>query len=292
MKYTLHTFGWQHFQFQIPDNWDLVEEHGHEKKGYLRLADLEKSRLEMKWQLIPSKSNLLEMVVSHAKKMGWENNQIQKLNSTDSAYSIENRSPEINQQVLFLRGPHKKARLAVIRIFYTLNENGTKLVRDIIKSFADNLFDDQSLWTYYQCVLQIPSVYKRVKSDINAGSKGITFAYGNKVIYSWTISLASHFCPHKPFNRSTLDLWIYDLLKYKFNKELALEKVGFLDNFETNTKTSMVGRLLLRNLFHFSHHWKILTKYHDQEDCLKIFIFNYKGNKDLKRFQNYQRLVD
>ena len=122
MKYTLHTFGWQHFQFQIPNDWDIVEEHGHERKGYLRLADLDKPRLEMKWQLIPPKRDLLEMVADHAKKIGWENNRIQKLSWSDNAYSIENRSPEINQQVLFLKSMHKKARLAVIRIFYSLNE--------------------------------------------------------------------------------------------------------------------------------------------------------------------------
>lgn len=292
MQYTLHTFGWQHFQFKIPNNWDLVEEHGHEKKGYLQLADLEKSRLELKWQPIPPKTNLLDMVAIHAKKIGWENNAIKKLSGSDNAFSIEDRSPEINQQVLFLKSAHPKARLAVLRIFYSLNENGTKLVRDIVKSFEDNLFAEQSLWTYYSCSLTIPSVYRRIKSEINAGNKGITFAYGNKVIYSWTISLTSHFCPHKPFNRSTLDQWIFDLLKNKFNKEIILNRVGFLDNLETNTKTSTVGRLLLRNIFHFSHHWKILAKYHESADTLKIFIFNYTGEKDKKRFQNYQGLVN
>jgi hypothetical protein len=292
MKPTFQTFGWQHFQFQIPADWDLVEEHGNEDKGYFQLADLERPRLEMKWQKIPAKNKLLDMVASHAKKIGWENNKIVKLNNNENAYSIENRTNDSYQQVLFLKGNTPKARLAVIRIFYLLNENGSKLVKEIVTSFQDNLFAEQSLWTYYQNSLVIPSVYKRIKSEINAGSKCLTFAYKNKVVYSWTISLASHFCPHKPFNQTTLNEWVYDLLKGKFNKELKLEKVGFIENIETETKTSILGRFLLRNIFHFSHHWKIIVKYHGNTDTLKVFIFNYTGQKDLKRFQNYRGLVN
>lgn len=292
MQFALQTFGWQHFQFQIPDNWDLVEEHGHEWKGYLRLADLEQSRLELKWQPIPPKKKLLDMIAEHAKKIGWENNKILKLNETENAFSIENTTTEMNQQVVFLRNNHKKARLAILRIFYTRKEKGSKLVKEIVKSYQDNLFAEQSLWNYYNCSLLLPSVYKRVKSDINAGSKSVTFAYGNKVLYSWTISLTSHFCPYKPFNRTTLDHWIFDLIKNKFNKEIILNKIGYLDNLETNTKTSVAGRCLLRNIFHFSHHWKILVKYHQNSDTLKVILFNYKGDKDLNRFKNYLKLVD
>ena len=65
MKPTFQTFGWQHFQFQIPSDWDLVEEHGNEDKGYFQLADLERPRLEMKWQKISS--HLLFILVQKLK---------------------------------------------------------------------------------------------------------------------------------------------------------------------------------------------------------------------------------
>lgn len=292
MKTESHLFGWQHFQFQIPENWDLVAEHGHEEKGYIRLADLDTIRIEMKWQGIPKKAKLLDLVADHVKKIGWENHKILKLNNTENAYSIENRAKEINQQILFLKTNHPKARLAVVRIFYKLNENGTKLVKDLVNSFEDHLFEAQSLWTYYDCHMVVPSVYKKVQANINAGNKELILAFRNKTFYSWSISLASHFCPHKPFNTQTCNLWIYELLKNKFNKEIHFKKEGFLENVESHAKTSRVGRVLLKNIFHLSHHWKILTKYHQNTDILKIVIFNYKNEKDIKRFKNILELIN
>mgnify|MGYP003394073492 CR=1 FL=1 len=142
----------------------------------MRLADLENVRLEMKWQHLANNNDLLGMVVEHAKKIGWENNKINKLNQSGNAFSLENRSADIHQQILFLKSTNAKARLAVLRLFYQSNENGDKLATEIVNSFQDNLFAEQSLWTYYNCALKIPSVYKKVKSDINAGNKGMTFA--------------------------------------------------------------------------------------------------------------------
>ena len=292
MKVDSHLFGWQHFQFLIPQNWDLVAEHGHEIKGYIRLADLDMIRVEMKWQKIPKKAKLLDVVADHVKKIGWENHKIIKLNNTDNAYSVENRSKEINQQVLFLKSNHPKTRLAVIRIFYKFNENGSKLVKDLVNSFQDNFYAPQSLWTYYDCHLVVPSVYKKVQSNINAGNKEIILAYKHKTFYSWSISLASHFCPHKPFNTQTCNLWIYELLKNKFNKEISLKKEGYLENIQTHAKTTVLGCMLLKNIFHLSHHWEILAKYHPQTDILKIVIFNYKNANDLARFQNRLELIN
>ncbi|PCJ62102.1 MAG: hypothetical protein COA79_05285 [Planctomycetota bacterium] len=290
MKDKYQTVGWQHFKFKIPSEWDLVKEYGHQNKGYLRYDDLDQARLELKWNRVKNSFKLLDFVTKHALEIGWENSPLKKLSNDNSIFSIENRNKDINQEVIFIRPNQPKSRLAVFRMFYKINENGSKIVKNICNSFEENLNQPNSMWSYFDNSYELPSIYEKVDAQINAGNKFLTFNHRNKFVYVRTISLVSHFCPFKPITKGNINQWIQQILENQFNKELKLGQWDFLSN-QVTTKTSFSGRFLLKNIFHFCHHWKIMASHDGQADILKIAIFNFRNEKHLKSFKDLKELV-
>ncbi len=284
-------FGWQHFRFSVPSNWDLVDENGHEEKGYCKFDDLENVKLEVRWEIYRGNKDFLLFITNYAKKIGWENCQIRSMFNSNHHYSIENNDAEIRQMVVFYHNPQASKRVIALRFFLMEEKFGLKRVIKIIKSIQEDFKREKSLWAFYDHHYELPTSYRKVTAALNSGHRKLTYAWRNKIVLCWSISLVKTFCPHKPFSVSAMNEWIPELIKTEFKTEISLPELPDFFNQVIEAKTSRKGRMLLKNIFHLEHNWIITAHYNRELDTLHLVIANYFTKKTLESLSPIKGLV-
>ena len=185
--------GWQGLVFAVPESWDLSAYSGTYRKGYLRLDDSERIRLEVRWER-PSRQVDIEDVVTGSLKTAAKLARRHKLDFRSKRHLKVNDPGQVRQECFrwtadvqaidLVRQCGICGRLVYVRV---LGEAGARegllaTARRIFNGLTDHPDDDWILWRVFGLDARVQKGYGLSRGRLLAGRIYLCFRKASEVL--------------------------------------------------------------------------------------------------------------
>jgi hypothetical protein len=179
------TFAWQGISLTIPQNWELVFTQGTHRDGYVRLADEEAVRMEMRWQSATGPGTPSAAVDSHvarlkkdARRSGQEGDLQRDLRlASPAGMEAECYRWTAGCQLLAMVSRCPQCRRVVHVELIGRPEEGLKaLARTVFGSLRDHPQDGRLSWEFFDLRFHGPADLPLTKSVLQTGCIRMVFS--------------------------------------------------------------------------------------------------------------------
>ncbi len=181
----LKTFGWHGITVTIPADWDLASTRGDHRAGYVRLADKERARLELRWETVDrpappfqTVNAYLKKVGKSARKKGFEFSSQRQLHlASPAGKDVEcYRWLGERQAVAMLSNCAECGRTVHVHLLGEREEQLKALARTVFASLRDHSDDGTELWQFFDVEFRAPVGLPLKRRILRAGCIRMIFA--------------------------------------------------------------------------------------------------------------------
>jgi hypothetical protein len=183
----LTTFGWQGILLTLPDGWDPVVANGDYRTGYVRLADENAVRLEIRWQPAGPRSPA-DMVTAYAqdlaKRARKEGRPFEMERdlclAAPPGMDCEGYSWATDRRVwAILARSSQSGRVLHLHLSSRLDERAKGLARTVFASLKDCPADRPLPWRFYDMDFASPAGMPLLRQSLQSGC--IRMAFGRRL---------------------------------------------------------------------------------------------------------------
>ena len=182
---TFKTFGWQGIWLTVPENWELVFTQGSYGSGYVRLADEESVRMELRWQAARGPGTPSAAVDAHlsrlkkdARKKGvpFDVQRDLKLASPAGKTTECYRWTADRQALAMVSRCSTCSRIVHVQLLGAPHEGLKALGRTVFGSLRDHPEGGTLAWDFFDLRFRSPGGLPLVKSALQTGCIRMTFS--------------------------------------------------------------------------------------------------------------------
>ena len=201
------TFGWQGISLTVPENWELVFTQGSYQSGYVRLADEESVRMEVRWQAARGPGTPADAVDAHlarlkkdARKKGSAFDVQRELNLASPAGKTAEcyRWTADNQALAMVSRCSACNRIVHVQLLGEPHEGLKALARTVFGSLRDHPEDGVLAWDFFDLRFRSPAALPLFKSSLQTGCIRMTFSRRLTRLEFVRLSLAQVLLAGKP----------------------------------------------------------------------------------------------
>ncbi len=222
------TFGWQGLSLTVPEHWTLVTTRGGRESGYVRLADSEMPRLEVRWeksdQLNPPSRTVdkyLSKLRKSARKEGTELEVHRDLRlAAPPGKDVEcYRWVGEQQAVAMLSRCTDCLRSVHVQLLGGAGEQLKSLARTVLASLQDHAPDGWDLWKFLDVEFKSPAGPKLKGYKLHAGCIRMPFKQRGLSLEFVRVSLAEVLLSGASLREWFLDFYEKQLRRRAFRLE-------------------------------------------------------------------------
>ncbi len=193
------TFGWQGINLTVPPAWELVFTQGGHQSGYFRLADEDRTRLEVRWdasrEALPpadTVSAYLDKLAKKARKRGDEFScqRSLKLASPPQKEVECYRWAADGQGIGMMSRCAACGRAVHLQLLGVADESLRGLARTVFGSLKDHPDGDWHLWRFFDVEFRSPVGLRLLRPNLQAGCIRMLFGQGRTRLEFIRVSLA------------------------------------------------------------------------------------------------------
>jgi hypothetical protein len=177
------TFGWQGITLTLPQNWRLHMTQGGYDSGYVRLADEETLRLEMRWETGPTDSpagstaeTYLAKLRKKARKSGLELKVERDLPLAAPTDNVECYRWVADRQALAMVSRCSECNRTVhIHLLGEPDEGLRNLARTVFASLRDHPDGEWAQWAFHDLAFHSPVVLQPAHQGLQTGAVRMRF---------------------------------------------------------------------------------------------------------------------
>lgn len=167
---------WQGWQIEVPDDWSPVKIEGDAQAGYLLMADLDRAKVGIRWQL--QKGKKFDAKVAAAKVLREEVGELEAKKATPDALGdwvspLLYRDNEPPGRDLWIAYSKKTSRL--FQVVYHAHQRDDVLRQKLLPTLVDGSLDDQLSWSVFELSCRTPPGMHLAKQRLNAGDLSLSF---------------------------------------------------------------------------------------------------------------------
>jgi hypothetical protein len=179
----LKTFGWQGITLTLPADWHLGMTQGDHESGYVRLADEDALRLELRWETGPTEAPASDTVETYlgklrkkARKSGVDLKVERDLNIARPTDNVECYRWVADRQAIAMVARCAECQRTVhVHLLGEPDEGLRNLSRTVFASLTDHPEDDWALWSFHDLSFQSPEVLPPAQQKLTAGAVRMRF---------------------------------------------------------------------------------------------------------------------
>ena len=179
------TFGWQGLSLSVPENWELVFTQGSYQSGYVRLADEESVRMELRWLAARGPSTPSTAVDAHLSKLkkaarkkgvAFDVQRDLRLASPAGKTSECYRWTADHQALAMVSRCGQCSRIVHVQLLGAPHEGLKALARTVFGSLRDHPEDTTMPWEFFDLRFRSPVGLPLFKSVLQTGCIRMTFS--------------------------------------------------------------------------------------------------------------------
>lgn len=193
------TFGWQGVNLTVPSTWELVSTRGDHRSGYVRLADQDSVRLELRWEggreaRSPEHTvnTYLAKLRKDLKERGVDLSIQRDLNLASPAQKdVECYRWVADQQAVAMMSRCTRCGRAVhLQVLGRPEEPLKGLARTVFSSLRDHPEDGTHLWRFFDVEFRSPAELPLARQSLQTGCVRMLFARARTRLEFVRLSLA------------------------------------------------------------------------------------------------------
>jgi hypothetical protein len=184
MDKNYETLGWQGISCPVPKDWNVVAISGDENKGYLRLDDLYRMRMEVKWDRV-KKNRIadLQKILKEFRKEVLK--KYDKNFSFKSGYDILNIEKRENYLPFIWSGKRhgggwvsfcKTCQKVLLVHIIDNNQKPKSIIQNILPHIKDHPDKNSKFWSIYGFKFSLPEEFELKAHVLNAGLLEFSFS--------------------------------------------------------------------------------------------------------------------
>lgn len=213
-------FGWHGVNVTVPAHWQLVFTEGKRRAGYVRLADADQLRLELRWEAGPGRppaesvDAYLAKLRKRAARQSVEFSVQRELNlASPPGKDVETyRWVADRQSVAMLSRCRKCERTVHLHVLGDADERLKTTARTVFASLRDHLEDGWDEWDFYDMRFRAPAGWAALRTSLQSGAIRMTFGKRLTRLRFLRLSLARILLAGRPV-RDWLPEFLADALK-------------------------------------------------------------------------------
>lgn len=243
-------FGWHGINLDVPADWELRRFHGVRRKGYARLVDTERVRLELRWDRAGGGGEFSDLTDRFISKMAKrEKSEVERhtglaeLEGKDvETYTVrpgDSSKPSSYQMISRCR---ECGRIVMARVPYQRGENIKAIARRVFGSMQDHSHDGSDVWAAYDLRFAVPETMKLEHADIYPGSTDFCFLKGRDRIDVGRVALGSVI-----LEKTSLEGWFRTFARKRFKKvrfDCASQEIKGHEGLMATGRLKRLGALL------------------------------------------------
>ncbi len=211
---TYDTFGWQGIALTVPAHWQMVYTQGDRKAGYVRLADEEQPRLELRWETLKKTQppgDAVDVYVAKLQKTARREDRELTVRRNLGLASPPGKDVECyrwvgeQQAVAMLSRCQDCHRTVHVHVLGEPEESLKSLARTVFASLRDHPVDGREVWRFFDVEFSVPEGLVLKRRDLKAGGVRMKFAGKSCVVEFVRVSLAQ-----VVLERTGLEEWFRD----------------------------------------------------------------------------------
>jgi len=222
------TFGWQGISLTIPVDWELVFTRGNRGSGYVRLADEERDRLEVRWErprnpISPTRT--VDRYVAELQK---------RMRKDGVEVSVRRRiglASPVGKEVECYRWDARRRALAMlsicnvcerlvhVQVLGDRDESMNNLARTVFASLQDHPENGSDLWRFFDIEFRAPADLPLRNSSLKAGCIRMLFKDRKRRLEFVRMSLAQVVLARKSLREWFEEFYSGRLRKYRSDIE-------------------------------------------------------------------------
>ncbi|MFO7958271.1 MAG: hypothetical protein R6X33_14385 [Candidatus Brocadiia bacterium] len=218
------TFGWQGISLTIPVGWELVFTRGDRSSGYVRLADEERDRLEVRWERPRNPSSPARTVDTYVQKL---EKRLRKDGIEVSVRRGIGLASPVGKEVECYRWDARQRGLAMlsicnecdrlvhVQVLGDRDESMNNLARTVFASLQDHPEDGADLWRFFDVEFRAPADLPLKSSSLKAGCIRMVFKDKRRRLEFVRMSLAEVVLAGKSLREWFEDFYSGRLKKYR-----------------------------------------------------------------------------
>lgn len=215
------TFGWQGITLTVPADWELAFTRGSFHSGYVRLADEDSLRLEMRWETGPTSAPASDTVNSYLAKLERKARktrvdlQVQRdLKLASPTDNVEcYRWVADKQSIAMMSRCSDCGRSLHLHLLGRPDERLRGIARTVFASLRDHPEGDELLWQFHDLGLRSPRGLPLSRQSLKAGAVRLVFGRRLKRLYFARVSLAEVILA-----RRDLETWLRGFCEREFKR--------------------------------------------------------------------------
>jgi hypothetical protein len=177
------TFGWQGITLTVPENWRLAMFQGTYDSGYVRLADEETLRLEMRWETGPTDAPASATVDTYLGKLrkkarkGKVDLRVERdLNIASPTGNVECYRWVADRQAIAMAARCEECgRTLHLHLLGAPDEGLRNLARTVFASLQDHPREDWALWAFHDLEVSSPVELRPAHQELTTGAVRLRF---------------------------------------------------------------------------------------------------------------------
>ena len=193
------TFGWQGINLTVPAAWDLVFTQGRHQSGYVRLADEDATRLELRWDASRQAGPPADTVTAYLKKLAKRARKQGR--DFSSQRGLKLASPPEKQVECYRWATDRQGmgmmsrctacgRAVHLQLLGGLDEALKGLARTVFASLRDHSDGGVHLWSFFDVEFRSPAGFGLLRHGLQAGCIRMLFGQGRTRLEFIRVSLA------------------------------------------------------------------------------------------------------
>ena len=168
---------WQGIEFEVPLDWNPSVIDGDERRGYLKIDDLEKTRIEVRWQYarsMPSIEMIVRRLVQRSKGRIKKEFPLSKMNwpLKLGQYLQWDNEVSIHCIIAYSEATH---RVLMVQVIFDKGRSSPQISEHIFSSFIDSAKSFRWKWSIYGLKTELPSDFRLKDFSLKAGHIRLDF---------------------------------------------------------------------------------------------------------------------
>ena len=181
---TYDSFGWHGITLTVPAHWQMVYTEGNHKDGYVRLADQERARLELRWERLKEPlppAGAVDAYVAKLRKDARKEDRELTVQRNLGLASPPGKQVECyrwvgrQQAVAMLSRCPECRRTVHVHVLGGPEESLKSLARTVFASLQDHPEDDYVLWRFFDVEFRAPEGMALKRRSLKAGCVRMKF---------------------------------------------------------------------------------------------------------------------